>query len=126
MNTSEMSRNLATGTVKLSSESKETKSDVCKQEIFNSELFFALSRLYSVFLSRWGGGGDEDIVKRHHLESSVQSKKVVATSKPEQCFLSFLNVLCFSTSYLKTAWALIQSNQSIANQLHELTDINKK
>jgi hypothetical protein len=126
MDTTSVSRQLAKGSVKTTSDSSKEKVNIKQESNFNTNYFYAISRLYAVLLSRWGGTGGEDIVKRVVSKSSSKSNQVAAMSKPEPCVLSLLNVLCFSTVYVKTAWSLIQSNSSLSNELLEMTDVRKR
>ena len=122
-----MSRNLAAGTITSNpTKALQNEGDVNRANNFNTQLFFSLSYFYSIFLSRWGGAGGEDIVNRKSIVSSNESKHVAATSKPEQCVLSFLNVLCFATLYVQAGWALIQSNTIISDNLKHMVDVNRR
>lgn len=128
LNTSDVSRSLAEGSMKPFLDSKEKENITVRGGELNVKLLFALSRLYGIVLSRWGGNGGEDIVRRPISEptGTPTFNQIVATSKSEPCVLSLLNVLCFSTPFVRTAWALIQSDQPIYNQLHDITDASKK
>lgn len=127
MNTSEISRHLAAGSVTAIPYTTKKEDDTIRASNFNMKLFFSLSNFYSLFLSRWGGAGGEDLVKRDCLTShNNESKQKVATSKPEPCVLSFLNVLCFATKYVQTGWAIIQSNIAISNHLRDMVDVGKR
>jgi hypothetical protein len=123
MNTSQVSRDLAKGSVATTTTSKDHNFQTSSCANIDVNLFFALTHLYSIILSRWGGSGSENIIKRQPSTTSVLSKQ--ATSKPETCVLSILNVMCFSTQYVKTAWSLIQSNKSISDELQSITDTKK-
>ena len=123
MNTSTMSRKLANGSLNKHMEMKEAPKERRDDNKFDQRFFFALSRTYAVFLSRWGGLGGEDIVQRS--QPSTVSKNSSATKKQEPCVLPLLNVLAFSTQYVTTAWSLIQSNKRLSSDVNGTTDVKQ-
>jgi hypothetical protein len=46
--------------------------------------------------------------------------------KSDSSITSLLNVLCFSTSFIKFSWAMIQTNETLVNELQEIVDVNKR
>jgi len=130
------SNNLATTTISRNmrdSEKKQPSNNIMSkkkktQKPYTPTLFYALCRVYAVILSRWGGGGKNDMVKRATIPSNnnVESEQSVATSKADPFVLSLLNVLSFSTSSLRTSWVLLQSDKSVASDLNSLLDANKR
>ena len=124
MNTTSMSRKLASGSTVI--DSKEDKIEEKRKDDFNISFFYAICRTYAIILSRWGGAGGCDIVKRIAPDSVSDSKQIIATSKPEPRVLSLLNVVCYSTPFVKTAWSLIQSDSMLSNELHSMTDSSKR
>ena len=126
--TSAVSKKLASGVkdgtaVKALHASKEVPV-VTKTTIFASPyspaLLFALCRTYAAVLTRWGGGGKEDIVSR-----TEGRKNEIATARPDPCAMAFLNVLCFGTDIVRTSWALIQGDKEIASDLSNAIEKHK-
>ena len=101
---------------------KEKESNTTIKKAYKTTLFFALCRVYSVILSRWGGGGKIDLVKRAIPSKNDLSSKTNATSTADPFILSLLNVLSFSTSCLKTSWVLLQSDSTVISDLNSLLD----
>lgn len=85
-------------------------SDRAQKHDFNPRLLGVLSVVYGIVLSRWGGGGGEDIVaqRKPHRKGS---KGEIATTAPDPCTQNLLSVLCFSTSFVRVSWAQIQSGK---------------
>jgi ubiquitin-protein ligase E3 C len=89
-----------------------------------------VGRTYSTIISRWGGCGKDDLVKRcipdtkKSATSSKGSDDAAGTLEP--CVTALLNVLCFSTSLLDTTWAIIQSNPKVIADLYSVIDVNKR
>lgn len=97
---------------------------------FDPSMYFALCRAYGIILARWGGGGRDDIVRRKTSEEALlgresQDKAFAATLKADPCTLSVLNVLCFSTSIVRTSWAQTQSNPEVVKALYSIIDSGK-
>lgn len=84
------------------------------------EFLFCLVRTYAIIVSRWGGNA------REIIDLSAATSTVKATEHIESSITPLLNVLCFSTSFLKACWALLQTNQILINDLHELVDVKKR
>lgn len=135
MNTSSLSRQLANGkgsisravttAVLSSSESDSSKASTAKpQHIYSISFFFALCRAYGTIISRWGGNGKEDLVRRVTSKAS-EVEVESASAKLEPCVTALLNVLCFSTNILSASWAIIQSNQKVVSDLYSVIDVNK-
>lgn len=82
--------------------------------------------MYASILSRWGGGGKEDLVKRVETVSKNDEIKLDVLEKSDPCMLSLLNVLCFSTNILRATWGLIQSDRTIISDLYALVDPRKR
>ena len=135
MNTSSLSRQLANGkgsisrvvtsTELSSSESDSRKTSTSKpQHVYSASFFFALCRAYGTIISRWGGNGKEDLVRR--VSSKAGELEIEAASaKLEPCVTALLNVLCFSTNILSSSWAIIQSNPKVVSDLYCVIDVNK-
>jgi hypothetical protein len=90
---------------------------------------FDPGRTYGTIISRWGGGGKDDLVKRY-LPEPKKSVSINASDQAagtlEPCVTALLNVLCFSTSLLSTSWAIIQSNPKVVSDLYDVIDVNKR
>lgn len=139
VNTSSISRQLAHGAV-ISDQSAKTavlpsKNEKKKQEkgracvakkSYNVSFLFALCRTYAIILSRWGGGGKDDMVKVATTAVKKPSGSESATSEADLCIQTLLNVLCFSTPVLKTLWAIIQSDARVVADLHTALNVNKR
>ena len=131
MNTSQISKSLARNGGEKGSKipasltyerQKEETDNINKShpQSFNKKFLFALCHSYAVIISRWGGGGNNRIINHATEIDMTNVKKGHATDKPDLCVFSLLNVLCFSTTFIKTSWALIQSqNFSDLNQFTE-------
>ena len=128
MNTSAKSRELAHGTT-ISSETQDNlhtkRVGVIKKMESINEFLFALTRTYAIIVSRWGGGG-RDVIGRSSSIARGSEGREHATDKTDPCIVPFFNVLCFSTPFVKAAWAVIQSDPSIISNLHELVDVKKR
>lgn len=126
MNTSAVSRDLATGQMTSNIEASGEKADIklfrAKNVESHVKFAFALTRTYAIIMSRWAGGG-RDIIGSSESHST---SKMHALDKADPIITPFLNVLCFSTPFVRTAWALIQSNDSIIADLHDLVDEKKR
>ena len=135
MNTSSLSRQLADGKGSvsraitksvLSSDENDSmkKSKSQSKHEYNLSFFFALCRAYGAIISRWGGNGKEDLVRR--VASRTAEKEVQSASvHVEPCVTALLNVLCFSTDILTSSWAIIQSNSKVVSDLYSIIDVNK-
>jgi hypothetical protein len=125
LNTSAVSRDLAKGQMKsvnkVSGAKTDTKSPRAKNIDAHVKFTFALTRTYAIIMSRWGGGG-RDIIGSSKLHSTNKTH----IDKADPLVIPFLNVLCFSTPFIRTAWALIQSNPIIITDLHDLVDAKKR
>ncbi len=126
MNTSAMSRQLANGSMNRKNERNDDLDSRDRSNSFNPTFFFALSRTYAIFLSRWGGTGGDDIVQRQPTKATTETKKLKATTKAEPCVLSLLNVLSFSTQYVPAAWALIQSDKRLSYNIAAITNAKQR
>jgi len=125
-NTSSVSKQLASGVIDAPNRQDNTEKTIKTiKQSFNVNFFFALSRTFAVIISRWGGGGGEDIVRRTGQNSKSEYNQNIATSRPESCVMSLLNVLCFSTVYVKAAWAFLQSNPKLVSDLDVLSNFKK-
>jgi hypothetical protein len=98
---------------------------------YSPEFLFALFRAYGTILARWGGGGRDEIIKHAAVEdplrfSETEDRKSNATFKADPCALSLLNVLCFSTSMVRTTWALTQSYQEAVTDLYAVIDSERR
>ena len=102
---------------------------VCISNLFLSPIFHFPSqgRAYGTIISRWGGGGKEDLVKRvvSNRESAKEGREY-ASATLEPCVTSLLNVLCFSTSIVASSWAIIQSNPRVVSDLYAVIDVRKR
>ena len=88
-----------------------------------------IGRTYGTIISRWGGAGKDDLVKRYIPDSKKPGYKKASdesASTMEPSVTALLNVLCFSTSLLNTAWAVIQSNRRVVSDLYDVIDLNKR
>jgi len=125
LDTSSTSRRLAEGVVNPASiPSNQKETQLNSNQPYAPSLFLALCRAYSVILSRWGGGGKDDMVKRSITKNDFESQYATSTADP--FVLSLLNVLTFSTSTLTTSWVLIQSEMTVVSDLNLLLDANKR
>lgn len=140
MNTSSISRKLAHGkgphdrnvinAILANNEIAESKPAPARAK-YSPEFLFALCRAYGTILARWGGGGRDDIVKHTSSEDPLrfketEDKRSEATPKAESCSLALLNVLCFSTSMVRTTWALTQSHEETIADLYSLIDNERR
>ncbi len=144
MNTSSISREFATGGGTMISEKMKRKAgkeqEVKKGKIrkdLNHRLLFAITRTYAIVISRWGGGGAFRVngagatkVDRPSTTNGSKTDKNhtrgQARDKIEPCIMSVLNVLCFSTPFIKASWVLIQSDPLIVSDLQKLVDPTKR
>jgi ubiquitin-protein ligase E3 C len=86
----------------------------------------ALCRAYGTILSRWGGNGKEDLVRRARRSiDDAKFGKEFASANVEPCVTALLNVLCFSTNVVMTSWAIVQSNPRVVSDLYAVIDVNK-
>lgn len=122
MDTSSVSRKLAGGK-RASPKADEHVPAPLSAARFSPEFFYALCRMYAVVLARWGGGGQGDIIARN--STSKSGKGEVATSVPETCTLSVLNVLCFSTPIVRASWAVIQSDSIIVSDVYSVIEADR-
>ncbi|KAL7445769.1 hypothetical protein ACHAXM_011340 [Skeletonema potamos] len=128
MNTSSLSRQLANGKGSISralTNSDSAKAATTKpQHEYCVSFFFALCRAYGTIISRWGGNGKEDLVRR--ISSKAREIEIEsASAKLEPCVSALLNVLCFSTNILSSSWAIVQSNSKVVSDLYCVIDVNK-
>lgn len=68
--------------------------------------------VFGIVMARWGGGGGEDIVrgiKTVERANKVKKKKGEATFSPEPWTQNLLNILCFSTNFIRVGWGVIES-----------------
>jgi hypothetical protein len=89
-------------------------------KIQRQELLFSLTRAYAIIVSRWGGYS-RDIINTPAIAPSTR-----VIERPDSSITPLLNVLSFSTSYLKASWAFIQSNELLVNDLREMVDIQRR
>jgi hypothetical protein len=144
MNTSSISRKLAhgkgwhdrsvTNAVLANNEVKDNAHGMTSVPVkakYSPEFLISLFRAYGTFLARWGGGGRDEIIKRAAVEdplrlSETEDRKSEATSKADPCTLALLNVLCFSTSMVRTTWALTQSYHEAVTDLYSVIDSERR
>jgi hypothetical protein len=98
---------------------------------YSPQFLIALCRAYGTILSRWGGGGKQDIVKRvdnaaNKNERNKEAESSEASTTVEPCVLSLLNVVCFSTNIVKTLCAIIQSDRKVVADLYDIIDSEKR
>lgn len=135
MNTSSISRQLANGTgpanrfvtnaVLTSDEYSNRRAKQISE--YSVSFLLSLCRVYGTIIARWGGHGKEDLVKRPRMSNdTVKAGKVDAVACAEPCVTALLNVLCFSTSFLTSAWAIIQSYQRVVTDLYDVIDVCKR
>jgi ubiquitin-protein ligase E3 C len=129
MNTSTMSKKLAGGlhetvgstlVIAKTVDNQNHSVSTAKRATYYPDLLVALCRTYGIVLARWGGGGQDDFVRRTR-EKKTEDKDV-ASPQTEACALSLLNVLCFSTSIIKATWGIIQSDPIVASDVHSIID----
>ena len=136
MNTSSISRQLANGkgsvtnailTSQVAFGREINDSNAKKPHHEYSVLFLlALCRAYGTILSRWGGNGKEDLVRRARRSiDDAKFGKEFASANVEPCVTALLNVLCFSTNVVMTSWAIVQSNPRVVSDLYAVIDVNK-
>ena len=142
MNTSSISRQLANGkgpinrtvtnpvlTSQSTPDNKEVKASNGKQSLHEYSVLFLLSlcRAYGTIISRWGGNGKEDLVGRAQMSlDNAKTGKEYASAKAESCVTALLNVLCFSTNFVTSSWAIIQSNPRVISDAYQIIDVNKR
>lgn len=136
MNTSSASKGLASGAMKAHSDTKSAerklRDDVVvsrRRMHLDKNLMFAVTRTYATILSRWGGSGtDEDLIHNTSAsgDSGARNMRKQATDKIDPSMISLLNALCFSTSFIKVSWALIQTDSSISSDLEQLLDQKRR
>jgi len=95
---------------KVSGDKTGTKSPRAKNIDAHVKFTFALTRTYAIIMSRWEGGG-YDIIG----SSESHSTNKTHMDKADPFVTPFLNVLCFSTPFIRTAWPL-----------HDLVDAKKR
>lgn len=95
--TSQASRKLASGQ-KRTNEDEDLDPEELKGKS-STRFLFALCRCFAVVLSRWGGA-----------LNILEEESTQPTARGELFTISFLNVLCFSTSFLETSWTILQSH----------------
>jgi ubiquitin-protein ligase E3 C len=136
MNTSSVSRQLASGKGSATNDllssrvafGGETNNSNAKKPHHEYTILFllALFRAYGTIISRWGGNGKEDLVRRAARSmDNVKFQKEFASANIEPCVTALLNVLCFSTSVVASCWAVIQSNPRIVSDLYAVIDVNR-
>ncbi len=134
MNTSAASMGLASGAMKANTKATETNprkgAVVSRREInFDQKLMVAVTRTYATILSRWGGNGtDADFIPNATASGGTGAPDLQkqATDKIDPSMISLLNALCFSTSFIKVSWALIQTDPSISSDLTQLLDKKRR
>ena len=145
MNTSSIARQLANGkgpinravtnpvlTSQSSDSSDKERKDSkvkAKQPVHEYSVLFLLSlcRAYGTIISRWGGNGKDDLVGRAQRSlDNAKTGKEYATAKAELCVTTLLSVLCFSTSFVTSSWAIIQSNPRVVSDLYQVIDVKKR
>ncbi|KAL3776550.1 hypothetical protein ACHAW5_008712 [Stephanodiscus triporus] len=135
MNTSSISRQLANGKGSVSNvisshgalggETNDTNTKKPHHE-YSVLFLLALCRAYGTIISRWGGNGKEDLVRRARRSiDNAKSGKEFASANVEPCVTALLNVLCFSTSIVTSSWAIVQSNPRVVSDLYAVIDLNK-
>ena len=60
-----------------------------------------------------------------YSEQTKDQKHKRSVEKRDPKIIPFLNVLSFSTAFLKTSWAIIQSNPYIKSDLEGSVDVEK-
>jgi len=141
MNTSSIARQLANGKGSMNrtamtnavlqsetSADKEVKSNT-KKPVHEYSILFLLSlcRCYGTIISRWGGDGKIDLVGRAQRSlDNAKTGKEYASANTESCVTALLNVLCFSTSFVTSSWAIIQSNPRVVSDLYQVIDVRKR
>jgi ubiquitin-protein ligase E3 C len=91
------------------------KTESARSESYSPELLKVLCIVYGIVLSRWGGGGGEDIVRPKRITTRNEAgRNVVATSTPDPWTQSFLSVVCFSSPFIRVSWALIQGEKALS------------
>lgn len=124
---SAVSRQLAQG--ERSAAAAETPSKKTEARVaYTKDLLLSLCRVYGIILARWGGGGGEDIIGtsgRLYRKDLSGTRQEIATSTPDISTQSLLNTLIFSTSLIRTSWALAQSDQSIMSDVSSIIDPHK-
>jgi ubiquitin-protein ligase E3 C len=123
MNTSSISRQLANG--KGSVTNAVLSSQGANHE-YSVLFLLALCRVYGTIISRWGGNGKEDLVRRARRSiDCAKFGKEFASANIEPCVTALLNVLCFSTSVVMSSWAIVQSNARVVSDLYAVIDVSK-
>eukprot|EP00934_Nitzschia_sp_Nitz4_P006977 Nitzschia sp. Nitz4//scaffold196_size54656//16609//20632//NITZ4_006637-RA/size54656-snap-gene-0.31-mRNA-1//-1//CDS//3329540420//6967//frame0 len=127
MNTSAVSQQLAKGdaTIKVP-DTPTSKAKV--RHGYSSSLLIALCKVAGVLLARWGGGGATDIVSGKPLargDSKQGNKAEIASSSADPITQSLLNVLVFSTTFIRAAWGILQSDSSVMANVQTLVDPQK-
>eukprot|EP00956_Cyclotella_meneghiniana_P027192 scaffold60450_cov51-Cyclotella_meneghiniana.AAC.1 len=126
MNTSTIARQLANG--KGSINRSITNAVLTSEDEINKERQCS-SRTYGTIISRWGGGGQDDLVKRYIPDTKKSSNGKASTQAartPEPNVTALLNVLCFSTPLLNTTWSIVQSNKKVVSDLYAVIDVNNR
>lgn len=120
-NTTSLSRQLALEGAKNGESLRQER-----RNYYSTNLLLALVRTYAIVLARWGGGGNDDMVSgQKNVLPRRDGPTIEATSVQEGCISSLLNVLCFSTSFVRAAWGLIQSEEAIFSDVYKIIDADK-
>ena len=125
--TSSLSRQFAEGK-QIDELKKAPTKEQLRHNVYTTDLLFALTQTYSIILARWGGEGNDDIVAMASGEQRVSVKgrsESKAASTQENWVKSILNVLCFSTPMVRITWGLIQSDETIVQDMHHLIEPNR-
>ena len=116
INATEVSRKLAMGSRgsigSLTAKSSDSSSILMRATPFTLKFFKSLCHLYGIIMARWGGGGGADIVRgttKQNERNNKTKKKEMATTIAEPCTGNLLNILCFSTQFIRISWGVIQS-----------------
>ena len=116
MNTTDLSRKLAKGL-----NDNKGHTDAKNEQHFNPDFLFSVSRTYAIIVSRWGGGGHNVIMGHNFTDQRANGEKHKrAMEKTDPIIIPLLNVLSFSTSFIQTSWAMIQSNHRVILNIQEL------
>ena len=95
---------------------------------FDINFPFALTRTYATIISRWGGSGHHVIMgcnfQNENSEDYKHSCKFVL-EKRDPIIIPFLNVLSFSTIFLRAAWTLVQSDPQIKKEVEALLEFKR-
>ena len=131
INTSSISKKLASSGGNASASVETAKLVGARPKVYSTELLFSLVRVYAIVLSRWGGGGKDDIVGRvrdgsvRQRDHQGSPRQEVATSSPDPKTQTLLSVICFSTPLLQALWSIIQSDPNIVADVYGIIDPSK-